>query len=75
MSDKYSKKLKDEKPAAYGFWKTVLIVLSGHIGVRTTVQKRADFERANGVYVFFIAVIYFLLLIAGLIVLVNYISG
>jgi len=65
----------DGKPETYGFWKTLLIVLSGHLGVRTTEQKRTDFERANGVYVFAVAVFYFLLVILALIVLVNYIAG
>ncbi|OUS09705.1 hypothetical protein A9Q90_02945 [Gammaproteobacteria bacterium 54_18_T64] len=72
MSDKYIQ-LNDEKPTAYGFWQTVLIVLAGHIGVRTRVQRKTDFERANGVYVFAIACMYFLLVIIGLILLVNYI--
>lgn len=59
----------------YGFWKTVLIVVSGHLGVRRSAQRKQDFEQANGLYVFAIAVIYFVLINAGLIVLVNYIVG
>jgi len=64
----------DESSQAYGFWQTVLVVLCGHLGVRTSEQKKTDFERANGVHVFAVAVLYFLLVISGLIVLVNYIT-
>lgn len=67
--------VNDKRPEAYGFWKTVLIVLCGHLGVRTTEQRKTDFERANGVHVFAVAVLYFLLVIIALIVLVNYIAG
>jgi hypothetical protein len=67
--------VNDKRPEAYGFWKTVLIVLCGHLGVRTTEQRKTDFERANGVHVFAVAVLYFLLVITALIVLVNYIAG
>jgi len=64
---------KKEQPKAYGFWKTVLIVLCGHIGVRPSKSRQVDFERANGVHVFAVAVIYFLFVIFSLIMLVNYI--
>ena len=64
-------KLNDDEQKAYGFWKTVLIVLRGHLGVRTTEQRKTDFERANGLHVFAVAVMYFLLVIIALIVLVN----
>lgn len=89
MSDNQDEKVNDDsqksanhqqgtsakQPEAYGFWKTVLIVLCGHLGVRTTQQRKTDFERANGVHVFAVAVMYFLLVIIGLIVLVNVIAG
>ena len=71
LADKPS--LKKEQPKAYGFWKTVLIVLCGHIGVRPSKHRQVDFECANGVHVFVVAVIYFLLVIFSLIMLVNYI--
>ncbi len=73
LPGKNKKNLKDEKSEAYGFWKTVLIVLCGHIGVRTAEQRKLDFARANGVHVFVVAVMYFLLVIFALILLVNYI--
>jgi dienelactone hydrolase len=59
------------KPKPYGFWRTVVIVLSGHLGVRPSHKRVEDFARANGVYVFAVAVMYFVLVIIGLIVLVN----
>jgi len=74
LTNDRQKKGNDDQPEAYGFWKTVLIVLCGHVGVRTAAQKKTDFERANGVHVFVVAVLYFLLVISGLIVLVNYIT-
>lgn len=62
-------------PAApYGFWRTVVIVLCGHLGVRPAHKRREDFQRARGPYVFAVAVLYFALVIAGLIVLVNLIA-
>ena len=75
MSGKTKKNLKNKQVETYGFWKTVLIVLCGHLGVRNTEQRKADFERANGVHVFIVAVMYFLLVIIALIVLVNYIAS
>ncbi|MEZ0123188.1 MAG: DUF2970 domain-containing protein [Candidatus Reddybacter sp.] len=75
MTGKIKQNSNNKQPEAYGFWKTVLIVLCGHLGVRTTEQRKTDFERANGVHVFAVAVMYFLLVIIALIVLVNYIAG
>lgn len=62
-------------PEPYGFWKTVVIVLCGHLGVRPSHKREEDFARANGVHVFAVAVLYFALVIVGLIVLVNVIAG
>ena len=63
-----------DKAKRYGFWKTLLVVLCGHVGVRTLQQRTEDFSRANGVYVFVVALMYFFLVIIALIFLVNYIS-
>ena len=65
--------LSDKNPESYGFLRTVLVVLSGHLGVRTKVQRKEDFARANGVHVFGVAVLYFIFVICALIGLVNYI--
>lgn len=61
----------DVTPDPCGFWKTVVIVLCGHLGVRPSHKRQQDFERANGVYVFAVSLLYFFLVIVGLIVLVN----
>jgi hypothetical protein len=63
------------KPEPYGFWRTFVIVLCGHLGVRPAHKRVEDFQRANGVHVFAVAVMYFVLVIIGLIVLVNIIAG
>lgn len=52
----------------------ITIVLSGHLGVRKREQRVEDFGRANGLHVFVAAVIYFALIIAGLVILVTYIT-
>jgi hypothetical protein len=62
-----------EKPL--GFWRLVVITLSGHIGVRPRAKRHEDFRRANGLHVFIAAVVYFFLVIGALIVLVNVISS
>ncbi|MGD9983490.1 MAG: DUF2970 domain-containing protein [Porticoccaceae bacterium] len=62
------------KPEPYGFWRTLVIVLSGHLGVRPSSKRKEDFARANGPYVFAVAVLYFVLVITALIVLVNFIA-
>ena len=56
------------------FFETMRIVLSAHLGVRTRAQREEDFRRANGLHLFIAAVIYFVLVISGLIVLVSYIA-
>lgn len=71
----HNKKDQNNKPEPYGFWRTVVIVLSGHLGVRPSSKRKEDFARANGVHVFAVAVLYFFLVIVGLIALVNFIVG
>ena len=51
-----------------------VIVLSGHLGVRKREQRVEDFDRANGLHVFFAAAFYFALVVTGLIFLVTYIA-
>jgi hypothetical protein len=53
----------------------ITIVLSGHLGVRKRQQRVNDFGRANGLHVFLVAVVYFALVVTGLIVLVSYIAN
>jgi hypothetical protein len=56
------------------FRELIIIILSGHIGVRKREQRVNDFGRANGLHVFIAAVIYFALVVTGLIILVNYVT-
>ena len=51
-----------------------VIDLSGHLGVRKREQRVEDFDRANGLQVFFAAAFYFALVVTGLILLVIYIA-
>jgi len=62
----------DEKPLS--LWQTIIVVLSSHIGVRPKARREEDFRRANGLHVFIVAVMYFLLVLLLLVVLVNSIS-
>ena len=54
---------------------TIGIVLSTHLGVRTAKKREEDFRRANGLHLFIAGVFYFLVVVVGLIVLVNWIAG
>lgn len=53
----------------------VIVILSGHLGVRKREQRVNDFDRANGLHVFLAATFYFALIVTGLIVLVSYIAS
>lgn len=57
------------------FLETVTIVLASHLGVRTRKQREEDFRRANGLHLFIVGVIYFVLIVAGLVLLANYIGA
>mgnify|MGYP003433193891 FL=1 len=57
------------------FRELVNIILAGHLGVRKREQRASDFDRANGLHVFIAALLYFALIVTGLIVLVSYITG
>jgi hypothetical protein len=63
---------KSERPLT--FLETMLIVLSAHLGVRTRAQREQDFRRANGLHLFIAAIVYFALVISGLVLLVGYIA-
>ncbi len=64
---------EDEEPL--GFWHTLVIVMSSHLGVRPRYKRYEDFRRANGLHVFIAAVTYFVLLLVGLVFLVNWIGS
>ena len=61
-----------EKPLT--LLETITIVLSTHLGVRNAKKREEDFRRANGLHLFIAGVLYFVIIIAGLIVLVNWIA-
>jgi len=62
----------NEKPLS--FWEILVVVLSSHLGVRSSEKRLKDFRRANGLHVFIAGVVYFVLLIIGLIVLVQFVT-
>jgi hypothetical protein len=62
----------NEKPLS--FWETLVVVLSSHLGVRSSEKREEDFRRANGLHLFVAGAVYFVLLIIGLVVLVQFVS-
>ncbi len=64
----------DDGEQPLGFWATLLIVISCHLGVRPREKRHEDFRRANGLHVFVAGLIYFALLLIGLVTLVNVIG-
>jgi len=78
MNDRNSEQQNDEDDSQQpplSFKELLVIILSGHIGVRKREQRVSDFRRANGLHVFLAAVLYFALIVTGLIILVAYITG
>lgn len=63
----------NEKP--HSFFETLIIIISTHLGVRPKAKREEDFRRANGLHLFIAGVIYFALIIIGLIFLVRYITS
>lgn len=53
---------------------TLVVVLATHLGVRSSAKRQEDFQRANGLHLFIAGVIYFVVLVAGLIALVVTVS-
>lgn len=76
MGDKKINKEIDEVEleSPLSFRELLVIILSGHIGVRKREQRANDFGRANGLHVFIAAVLYFALIVTGLIILVSYVT-
>lgn len=61
-----------EKPLS--IWRTLLVVFSTHLGVRPREKREEDFQRANGLHVFIAGIVYFVIILALMITLVNFIS-
>lgn len=76
MADENEKQVENDSDAnrPLTFRELITIVLSGHLGVRKRQQRVNDFGRANGLHVFVAAVIYFALVVTGLVILVSYIA-
>ena len=76
MADKKTNKEIDEVEleSPLSLRELLVIVLSGHIGVRKREQRANDFGRANGLHVFIAALFYFALVVTVLIILVNYVT-
>ena len=64
----------DPKEKPLTFFETLIVVLSSHLGVRSSAKRQEDFRRANGLHLFIVGVVYFVLLIIGLIVLIRFIT-
>ncbi len=76
MSEKkprYFERPDDGEPPL-GLWRTLLIVISSHLGVRPRNKRDEDFRRANGLHVFIAGITYFAVLLVLLVILVNAIS-
>jgi hypothetical protein len=73
--------MRDNKPRYFaqpdpgqeplGYWRMLLIILSTHLGVRNKQQRADDFSRANGLHIFIGGVVYFMLVISGLLLLIK----
>ena len=61
-----------EKPLS--FRESLVIVLSSHLGVRSIEKRQEDFRRANGLHLFIAGIVYFAVLIIGMIVLVRFVT-
>ncbi|ARN72798.1 DUF2970 domain-containing protein [Oceanicoccus sagamiensis] len=64
----------DDDQEPLGFWQTLMIVMSSHLGVRPRDKRHEDFRRANGLHVFVAGVVYFVVLLVLLVVFVNWVS-
>lgn len=65
----------DEGEEPLGFWETLLIVFSTHLGVRPKAKREEDFRRANGLHLFVAGVVYFVILLVLMVVLVNVVTA
>lgn len=62
-------------PAPLSLKETFSILVAGHIGVRKAEQRSEDFRRASGLRIFVAAALYFVVIVAGLIIFVRYITS
>lgn len=62
-------------PAPLSLKETFSILVAGHIGVRKAEQRAEDFRRASGLRIFIAAALYFVVIVAGLIIFVKYVTS
>ena len=53
----------------------MVILVSGHLGVRKRKHRVEDFRRANGLHLFIAAVVYFSVIVFGIVMLVRYVAS
>ena len=66
---------ESEPPAPLSLKETFSILVAGHIGVRKAEQRAEDFKRASGPRIFIAAALYFVVIVAGLILFVRYVTS
>ncbi len=66
---------ESEPTAPLSFKETFAILVAGHIGVRKAKQRAEDFRRASGMRIFIAAALYFVVIVAGLILFVRYVTS
>ncbi len=64
----------DPKEKPLSIWESLVIVLSSHLGVRSANKRQEDFRRANGLHLFITAIVYFVAVIIGLVMLVRFVT-
>ena len=64
---------ENRKPLSFG--EVMVILVSGHLGVRKRKHRAEDFRRANGLHIFIAAVIYFSAIVFGIVMLVRYVAS
>ncbi|MEH6593627.1 MAG: DUF2970 domain-containing protein [Halioglobus sp.] len=77
MTQKRETKPPEFKPASapLSLRETFSIIVAGHLGVRKAAQRAEDFRRASGLRIFISAALYFIVIVAGLIILVRYVTS
>jgi hypothetical protein len=57
------------------FKEVMVILVSGHLGVRKRKHRAEDFRRANALQLFVAAVVYFSVIVFGIVMLVRYVAS
>jgi len=62
----------DEDETPLSLWQVFCSVFSAHLGGHSKEIRERDFRRGSGLQFFIVGIIYFLFIIGGLIVMINY---